>query len=446
MNQKIATPQESGEVSGSAFQLDQGERSAFVVFADYCIDKVPEKAELAALVDAPSNLLTSIFHLSPRAGARLGAAIGQNTETWQSSLGQDLIGSEPAKATLVGELRYCRTCLAKGWHSALFQHPALVRCPAHGERLRCGCVHCSNPIVASPLAIAMNHFHCATCGKSLAVDSASRGERIFNNGTPSACFEKAREALTSSLAVRTASWLKIGRAPRSFVHSAAESKIVTFHRAWNRDALRGLRTFKEERYPLSSADIGQIGDEQTATIATLEAFCSIQFVLERYESLEELPAALSVARVGGLRLDRKVSLLSAAYWRAALAFGIHLGTGRNRSILRPVTAFGGWPHHIASMIKPVIWHQVIGLIALSILELRKLTYTLQVSWNQLPDSYRFCPAWSMDYAGDQSDEFRLRPVATMRSLERLFRRYAGRRLLALPKDVDVLQVLTEGVP
>jgi len=43
------------------------------------------------------------------------------------------------------QLRFCPSCLAQGYQSAVFQIDAIERCPIHGETLRAQCPHCGGP-------------------------------------------------------------------------------------------------------------------------------------------------------------------------------------------------------------------------------------------------------------------------------------------------------------
>lgn len=160
-------------------------------------------------------------------------------------------------------------------------------------------------------------------------------------------------------------------------------------------------------------------------------------MLQRHEKLSELPTELR-RQVGGFRLDRDVSLLWAAYWRTQIAFNQH----------RPVRAGDGSPFEAwlpnLSYLELVAQHQVAGLMALTVVEFSKLKYTVQVAWNRLPDASRFCPAWCIERRAGGGDELRLRPIATIETLSRLVARYARRKLIALPSDVDAVEVVFRG--
>jgi hypothetical protein len=66
-------------------------------------------------------------------------------------------------------LRFCRTCLHRGYHSPLFQLPWWDGCPVHGEPLREGCPTCGSPLPAGFDHDCPGHwFECPDCGLDLA--------------------------------------------------------------------------------------------------------------------------------------------------------------------------------------------------------------------------------------------------------------------------------------
>ncbi len=75
-------------------------------------------------------------------------------------------GSENA----LGGLRYCRSCLAGGYHSALYQQGFIRKCPIHGEALLSACPSCLRRI-AYALPMARDPFSCP-CGWSGWMNSA----------------------------------------------------------------------------------------------------------------------------------------------------------------------------------------------------------------------------------------------------------------------------------
>lgn len=67
-------------------------------------------------------------------------------------------------------LRYCPSCLAQGFQSALCQIDALTHCPVHGDALRTTCSHCDAPMPRYAWDQALHEalpppMHCIRCGR-----------------------------------------------------------------------------------------------------------------------------------------------------------------------------------------------------------------------------------------------------------------------------------------
>lgn len=65
-------------------------------------------------------------------------------------------------------LAYCPACLAHGYHSLVFQHRALRRCPIHGAPLRYACGGCGRAAPTTFQAAATVPFGCPHCERPLA--------------------------------------------------------------------------------------------------------------------------------------------------------------------------------------------------------------------------------------------------------------------------------------
>lgn len=429
--------------------LDAYERSGFVVFAEYCSHLVPEPKEIADLVGSRWLLKPSLFHLSTNVATQLGSALSFDQAAWSRALGQDLLDGASAKAALLGELRHCRTCLSRGWHSAVFQHPAVHACPLHAEPLRCGCEHCGAPIQTSAFAIARNHMHCGVCGKSLAFDRRrmSPGGHILQ--VPREAFEPLRLGLVagtlSGKGMRSEFRWEI--APEEVARSANDSKAVAFHRLWPREPIPGVRKFHELRrtfgpagQPLSQSEVNR-----RARAAAIETLTGIAAALESNDCLEAAPGELSTNAGSAARLDVEISLVSAAFWRTATAFRV---LRQVRGELPPpdarVPPFGDGLPNTPGAVEAIVTGQVYGLLAQNLLELRHLKYAAEVAWNQVSRTSRFCPAWTSRIEMGRA-EFHVRLWATDKVVSRLMKRYSSHRLLRVPDELRVLDVVAGNV-
>ena len=66
------------------------------------------------------------------------------------------------------QLRYCVKCLDLGYHSVVFQHVALARCPLHDLPLEDVCRYCGKAIMPTFLSAITHPFECPHCNTSLA--------------------------------------------------------------------------------------------------------------------------------------------------------------------------------------------------------------------------------------------------------------------------------------
>ena len=80
----------------------------------------------------------------PHWRAPLAAFLGCSVQELDRMRGADLRGiGEGAGVPLSRTLRFCRACSSEGYHCALFQHFALVRCERHRMTLEDRCPKCS---------------------------------------------------------------------------------------------------------------------------------------------------------------------------------------------------------------------------------------------------------------------------------------------------------------
>lgn len=106
-------------------------------------------------------------------------------------------------------LRYCPTCLAKGFQSALCQIDALTHCPVHGDALRNNCSHCEAPMPRYAWDESLDEgfmpMHCGRCGQPFAA-AWEPGARFKWRAMPEAA---AYAALAKRLTpFENASWME----------------------------------------------------------------------------------------------------------------------------------------------------------------------------------------------------------------------------------------------
>lgn len=165
-------------IASPAAETGLTNESLYGVWATHCVvnyvdgdHSIPDR-----LMQRPIFVGRSFSRVDVR---EISLQLGISEEAAERSLGKDMYNGAAADCIrLVPELRYCIACLRFGYHSILFQHPAIGQCPIHSERLRSTCPACGGAIIPT-LKSAMNHpFECPICLHSFsnAVRGAHDGE------------------------------------------------------------------------------------------------------------------------------------------------------------------------------------------------------------------------------------------------------------------------------
>jgi len=105
----------------------------------------------------------------------------------------DLVPEPQDRVFISRGVRYCPLCLEHGFHSSLFQHLLVVRCPVHGSALEDACPRCKMPF--SPAA---DHpWRCNSCGRTIAIFAGETWLKAFKWGPPDVVLSALRRALMS---------------------------------------------------------------------------------------------------------------------------------------------------------------------------------------------------------------------------------------------------------
>jgi hypothetical protein len=118
------------------------------------------------------GLQSNVFHQPlfrdwlPHWDKNLGAFLGCSAEEVGRMRGIDLTHSR-CGLTVSHDLRFCRSCLSQGYHSIVFQHWALHKCPYHEEALLNACPQCRRSITPSVASVLEFPYLCSNCGMRL---------------------------------------------------------------------------------------------------------------------------------------------------------------------------------------------------------------------------------------------------------------------------------------
>jgi hypothetical protein len=205
----------------------KSEVSAYAALSRHWSRSPASSAEIReALADCAKPACT-VFDLSTHALQRLGVGgpAGQVSAINPGSV---------REAWVQHELRYCATCLSKGWHAPLFQHLALHMCPVHVEAMRTGCARCRQPIKVDLLGVGRSPFCCDHCGTVLVatIDATP--------GAPSSSFDRMRALLSIDA---DAHWTNAGviRSARGLGAPAIVANVVRRFASWPKESATDVR-------------------------------------------------------------------------------------------------------------------------------------------------------------------------------------------------------------
>ena len=128
-------------------------------------------AKIVAKVRGTSSPVTtanlSLFQPTPAAKTLLTVVLQQEEAPqdsfwlWPSTL--KLVDGQAVASVL----RFCPTCAAAGFHTALFQLESSLRCPIHGQALVDACQHCGRTIAYGIQGNALSNPYGCECGITL---------------------------------------------------------------------------------------------------------------------------------------------------------------------------------------------------------------------------------------------------------------------------------------
>jgi hypothetical protein len=426
------------------------ERSAFVYAVEHCNHFMLEPSEIKALTPQPYSMRVPIFHMGSDACGHLGQALGIDSRTWARSIGRDIVGVQPVKSILLGELRYCLECLKQGWHSALFQHVAIERCPLHRLRLQTGCHHCGSQIQTSMHAIGRNHFHCGECGRSLASERRRTGMGKPVVQISAASFAPLRNSLLDTGAsdlIRSP--LSLGQYSELVLAEACTVRGLRHHLMWGEPG-----NLDEQFSPKSTEACLSVSQQESLISSSqfqrrlrasaLTAIEELVAMSQRVGASVDIPAEVTGIGEAAARIDVSISLVAAALWRTAHLLDVsHFILGelpppqaKEQPLAQGIPSY----EEVADMIRRA---QVFGLFVDSMMQLRLCQYGVEIDWNGTAKHLSLLPAWRGGICAGRV-EVRLRTRCDASRISRLVRRYAGKSLANAPDGVSMQELAVAG--
>lgn len=420
------------------------EKSAYVVFVEFCSDMVLDVPELALMCRRPLMLKGSLFHIADEVAADLADAMGIDIALWDRARGVELRNAFDPKKALLGDLRHCLSCLRRGHHSALFQLPHVVACPIHAERLRSGCPHCGKPLATDARTLVRDHFYCGNCHSDLASERQRTSFGESDHHPPAHRFATLRRLLTEPPPpgeLHNGQW-RYGTPPEI----AASPGLVRLQHA---RMLWGDPSMGPEFLPIRTVSIRVLEADhlpqpflpevRRAMIAAFEALAA-QF--SDHVGMLPLPWNSAVPRRGGGRWDTRQSVLVVAFWRAAAAMDVLRFVFGGQALWSGTQPLHDWfPRHMEAM-QLLVQRQVQVLFVRSLLQMRKLRYGVQVDWSGMPDAALYLVPWRLrPTAMSGWLELQIRTHVDATTVRRLVQRYRQHWLEEVPEGMSPLALI-----
>ena len=421
------------------------ERSALIVFVDFCSDMMVSATEVDAMLGRAASA-TSIFQLGNISAGVLAEAMGIEAALWTLARGADLVAGRVSNF-FVSELRYCRSCLALGNHSTLFQSLQVTHCPVHAETLRTGCPYCGKSVSTTLHALAKNHLYCGSCQRNLAVSRRRTAIGVSVIHPPYECFAALRSSLTAELpnGESRSAW-RWEISANQIATSQALVRRYRGHTMWDSPSIAcGFLRFKTELFILDVEDRrGKQGHfNRLVRDAVIKAFERLGDRLKPYVQLMATPRDVEWAMKSAGRVDVQVAAVAAAYWQSAVVFRVsRFLLGEMPSPVADAHPFSSWlPAHVCAM-RVLIQHSVLALFAHSLIQMRRLQYGVQVAWHKPPDEALFLMPWRLRPLESDQMELHIRSRVDATTVDRLVARYQHHWLRSAPKDIPLHTLMT----
>lgn len=332
-------------------------------------------------------------------------------------------------------LRFCPSCLGAGYHAAVFQHVAIDRCLVHGERLLEACPRCDQPIVPTLRHARDIQFLCARCEHALsslhsqrcAKEDAIRLDRAFT---------VCRRALSRSSAECGSRW-PIDEWWRTGVRSVRQRQV--YRALCIRDSVDieqpcQFATKHHIAGPISdSRDWARVGDLEPL-LRWLSVSCP--------EANEACELAHHVhPSAPGLRLNRELGAIAVALIQTLYFFRLqrefcflhshpdaHIPSAdQDRFAVRSSPRI----HGDRALDARVGQLEILGHLAVLLARTRSGAASVDLAWLPRLEPIEYVPVVARS---ESTASVHVRWRADERTLERLFRRFASSRYVAVSQE------------
>lgn len=360
-------------------------------------------------------------------------------------LPEALSSSSSTQRFLRPVLRYCPQCLQRGYHSMLFQHLGVVRCPGHGVALREGCPHCKAPVEPKLRSALVKPFECRKCASLMvktvlppeARDEQRRVDDLIGDWRRDLTVQhhlgESRESCPALLGTETDEPLHQRQRWRRYQRILAWPQFETTR--WTR--FRQLeRELPESDLPApphlsGSSPYGNvIVAEATGVLAWLVRACGAEHAGESHALIQGAWLRMAPDDLRGFSAVPMALHMTMCQYATAFEPSVQLGT------VQTITPYQGvsWNGHSAQALPTaarehaaiLLVHEILGFFVCSLLSCAgrnpRFNARTYLSAERLsPEA--FCPSWKIQREGREF-KLRVRPRADHVFTQRLLRRYA----------------------
>jgi hypothetical protein len=424
------------------------------IYARLCFD-LPRLAstrkELDGLLGVRCSRL-SVFRIARATASALCKALGEEaTEAWDEIRGVNLLFGRDPRLVFHDGLRYCAECMKLGWHSILFQHRLVRRCPVHRCTLRIGCPRCRLPILPNLNYIAVNPMGCGNCGSSFSARFAKSRQEVSASGPPREPFDALRLSLKQAAfyngsARDAAHWNFESRIPMDHTACPNADSVTSRHLDWEQGAAFSVR--KHRTSELLAVCVG--GDLSPTSAERLAAAAVVLLppTSELDMRVSSLHASLIFQRHAyGRLLDIELTVCAAAFVLTMRQVFSELEWeqwGNLAGSDRPTSS-----DRLPSNRRHFVRHELVARMARNLVYASRLRNALACDWDRKVAPELFMPGWR-ESEGPVGMRVSIRPVCSIELLYRLIGRVGSRRLLGkqLPPDwlVDCREVVAAKLP
>lgn len=376
---------------------------------------------------------------------RAAAIVGLSPEATYTASSLNLCSPRARRAATCGFVRACWHCLGLGFHSVLFQHYALRRCPLHGTELTTQCPRCHACTRPTFDSVAGAPFSCEQCGELwlrtvkpaygdeylrlagamladrmkdlFRVDAAVGDEnRVLDQADARPLLAATCDTNSAAHGRQVARWTAWPSLPSTRWPSFCEQRLLLF------DWMPSPEGAWPEGGPFTSHDA-------TQCLRMLARMCAAAG--HAHDGLR-LTERLSMSP-RGLRLNDRASAVAVALHLTMCTYGRRAPEARQQA-----RAHGAGYYY-----EDVEWNgaqvgrrllrsdlgnaqlivaEILGCFSAAIVDVSSMLYLRNVDWRQTLPETLFLPAWVVTRSGSHH-VLRIRSRASERRVQRLLGRY-----------------------